>query len=64
MVLNVFFGDMPDAIYNTATYFKNTYRDSWITSNDCVAMIKDVDKSDVVDAGIIQSPVLAAITPL
>lgn len=64
MVLNVFFGDMPDAIYNTATYFKNAYRDPWITSADGVAMIKDVDRSDVVDAGVIQSPVLGAITPL
>ncbi len=64
MVLNVFFGDMPDAIYNTAAYFKNTYRDPWITSADGAAMIKDVDKSDVVDAGVIQSPALGAITPL
>ena len=30
-MLNVFFGDMPEAIYNTAVYFRNVYQDSWIT---------------------------------
>ena len=63
-MLNVYFGDMPDAIYNTAVYFKNTYRNQWITSDYSVRMIKDVDRSDVVDAGLIQSPVLGPITPL
>ncbi len=63
-MLNVYFGDMPEAIYNTATYFKNTYRDEWITSEDGVQFIKDVDNSTVVSAGIIESPVLGSITPL
>lgn len=63
-MLNVYFGQMPDAIYNTAIYFKNTYRDSWITDSLGIQMIKDVDRSDVVSASVIQSPVLGAITPL
>lgn len=63
-MLNVFFGDMPGAIFNTAVYFKNTYRDSWITNPLSVQMIKDVDKSDVVSESVIESPVLGSITPL
>lgn len=63
-MLNVFFGNMPDAIYNTAVYFKNTYQDSWITNESSREIIKDVDKSDVVSASLIQSPVLGSITPL
>lgn len=63
-MLNVYFGDMPDAIYNTAVYFKNTYRDSWITNPLSVEMIRDVDKSEVVSASVIESPVLGSITPL
>lgn len=63
-MLNVYFGDMPDAIYNTAVYFKNVYRDSWITNPLSVQMIKDVDKSDVVSEFVIESPVLGSITPL
>ena len=54
-MLNVYFGDMPDAIYNTAVYFKNTYRDAWITNPLSVQMIKDVDKSDVVSASLIRA---------
>lgn len=63
-MLNVYFGDMPGAIFNTAVYFKNTYRDSWITNPLSVQMIKDVDKSDVVSESVIESPVLGSITPL
>ncbi len=63
-MLNVYFGDMPGAIFNTAVYFKNTYRDSWITNPLSVQMIKDVDKSDVVSESVIESPMLGSITPL
>ena len=63
-MLSIYFGDMPDAIYNTAVYFKNTYRDAWITNSEVARMIKDVDRSDVVSANNIQSPVLGNITPL
>lgn len=63
-MLNIYFGDMPEAIYNTAVFFKNTYRDSWITNEETIRMIKDVDRSEVVDTNIIQSPVLGSITPL
>lgn len=38
-MLNVYFEKMPEAIYNTAVYFKNSYRDSWITSELGVVMI-------------------------
>ena len=39
-MLNIYFGNKPDVIYDTATYFKNTYKDSWITSPLSVEMIK------------------------
>lgn len=63
-MLNIYFGDMPEAIYNTAVYFKNVYKDQWITNEYSRRMIKDVDRSDVVSASVIQSPVLGSITPL
>lgn len=63
-MLSVYFGEMPDAIFNTAVYFKNTYRDSWITNPVSVKMIEDVDRSRVVSASVIESPVLGSITPL
>jgi hypothetical protein len=63
-MLNIYFGDMPEAIYNTAVYFKNTYQDRWITKPLSVEMIRDVDRSEVVSASLIQSPYLGAISPL
>ena len=50
ILLNVYFGQMPEAIYNTAVYFKNAYQDKWITDDFSVEMIRDVDKSEVVSA--------------
>lgn len=62
-MLNIYFGDMPDAIYNTSIYFKNTYQPKWITKPLSIEMIRDVDKSEVVDTGLIESPVLGKIPP-
>lgn len=63
-MLNVFFGDMPEAIYNTSLYFANVYQDRWITDPLSVEIIRDVDRSEVVSANLIQSPVLGPISPL
>ena len=63
-MLNIYFGEMPEAIYNTAVYFKNTYKDSWITAPMASEMIADVDHSKVVGPQVIESPVLGMITPL
>lgn len=63
-MLNIFYGDMPEAIFNTAVYFKNTYEDDWITEPLTKEMIADVDQSTVLDKGIIDSPVLGIIPPV
>ena len=62
-MLNIYFGDMPSAIYNTEIYFKNTYEDSWILDDFAKKVIKRVDGSDVIDAQAIKSPVLGIIPP-
>ncbi len=63
-MLNVFFGNMPDAIYNTAVFFKNDYEDQWIVDPLVREMIQDVDHSTVIDSGVIDSPVLGKIPPV
>ena len=63
-MLKVFFGDMPEAIYNTAVFFKNDYEDGWIVDPFVKDMIADVDSSVVLDNGVIDSPVLGKIPPL
>ena len=62
-MLNIFFGDMPDAIYNTEVYFLNTYEDDWITDTFAKTVIKKIDKSEVLDSNAIKSPVLGIIPP-
>ena len=46
-MLNIFYGDMKEAVYNTAGYFKYDYEDEWIVDPFVKKMILDVDKSTV-----------------
>ena len=57
-MLNIYYGDMPEAIYNTSIYFKNSYEDKWITDDFAREVIRDIDKSEVISAGAVDSPVL------
>ena len=57
-MLNIYYGDMKEAVYNTSAYFKYDYEDSWIVDPFVKEMIQDVDKSTVLDSGVIDSPVL------
>ena len=62
-MLKIYFGDMPDVIYNTAVYFKNRYKKEWIVKPKTVAMIHDIDSSEVLGSGAIDSPVMGVISP-
>lgn len=62
-MLNVYFGDLPDAIYDTDTYFNFTYDDDWLLSDFAREVIRKVDKSEVLDRGAVQSPVFGIIPP-
>ena len=42
-MLYIFFGDMPEAIYNTSLYFDNTYLDKWLADSFARKIIKSVD---------------------
>lgn len=62
-MLNIYYGNMPGAIFNTAVYFKNVYEDDWITDPQAREMILDIDKSVVIGGAVIDSPVLGKIAP-
>ena len=64
MLKHFFYGDMKEAVYNTASYFKYDYEEGWIVDPMVKEMIQDVDKSVVIDSGIIDSPVLGKIPPI
>jgi hypothetical protein len=60
-MLKLLFGEAAGAVYHPPTYFDNRYEDEWITDPLSVQIIKDIDRSDVVGAHLIQSPVLGSI---
>lgn len=62
-MLKIIYGECENSIYNTAVYFKNSYKDEWITEALSVSMINDVDKSRVVGPHLIESPILGPISP-
>ncbi len=62
-MLRVWFGDRRNTIYNTSVFFKNRYVDDWITDEFARKVIEDVDRSKVIDANVIYSPVLGNIPP-
>ena len=61
-MLNIYLGEMEGAVYHPPTYFDNQYEDEWITNPLSVEMIRDVDRSEVVSAHLIESPVLGPIS--
>ncbi len=62
-MLNIYFGDMSEAIYNTNVYFNNTYKDSWIVKPLSREIILEVDQSEVMDEKTICSPVFGNMSP-
>ena len=62
-MLNIFYGDMKEAVYNTASYFKYDYEEDWIVAPMVKEMIQDVDHCTVISSHVIDSPILGAITP-
>lgn len=62
-MLHIFYGHMPEAVYNTSVYFKNVYEDAWITDSAAREMIYDIDKSTVIEGTVIDSPVMGKIPP-
>lgn len=61
-MLKIVFGEVENSVYHPPTYFDNQYEDEWITDPLTVAMIKDIDHSEVVGVHLIQSPVLGPIS--
>ena len=62
-MLSVYLGKIEEAVYYPPVYFDNRYEDEWIIDKRSIEIIRDVDKSDVVSAHLIESPVLGPISP-
>ena len=62
-MLNIYFGNMENAIYDPSMYFRNQYDEKWIIDDISKRIIKEIDNSKVIDKKVIESPVLGSITP-
>ena len=60
-MLNIFFGYMPDAIYDTSSYFNNTYLDSWTADDFSKEIIRSIDKAEVLGPQAVESKALGVI---
>lgn len=60
-MLNIYFGDMPEAIYDTSTYFNNSYLDEWITDEFSQKIIKSIDKGIVLGPRAVDTKALGVI---
>ena len=62
-MLTIHFGSLDQEIYHPPTFFDNQYDDAWMTTPLTKEMILDIDKSEVISAHLVESPVLGPISP-
>ena len=62
-MLSIYFGDMPQAIYNRPTYFNNVYLDAWLEDPLDQEMIRSVDKGEVCGPNAVNTKALGLIPP-
>ena len=62
-MLSIYYGDIESEkyIFNPDVFFNNSYEDKWIIDSLSKEMIKEIDGSDVMGPGLIDSPFLGAI---
>ena len=60
-MLNIHFGDLPEAIYDTSVYFDNTYLDSWLEDDFSKKIIKAIDRATVLSPRAIDSWALGVV---
>lgn len=57
-MLTIHYGDMDGVIYNTSTYFNNTYSPKWLEDPFAQRIIKSVDKGVVMGSNAIKTKVV------
>ena len=63
-MLNIYYGDMADAVYNTPAYFNDNFEDDWIVDPFVKEMVQDVENSTVIYCGVIDNPIHGKIPPM
>ena len=60
-MLNIFFGPMQQAIYDTSGYFNNVYLDSWLDEDFSREILRAVDKGVVLSNHAVETKALGII---
>lgn len=60
-MLNIIFGNCPEAIYNTSVYFNNVFLDNWMKDDFTQKIIKSVDKGTVLGPRAVDTKALGVI---
>ena len=60
-MLSIYFGDMPEAIYNTSLFFDNQYLDSWLEDDFAATVIKGIDHGTILSPQAIDTKALGVI---
>lgn len=60
-MLYISYKEPENMIWNSKTYFDNTYADAWFDDPIVKQMVQDVDKSTVISAHCVESPILGGI---
>lgn len=62
-MLSIYYGLYKGENYidNPDLYFDNTYEDAWLEDPNSKAMVKDIDKSELIGPNLVISPVLGSI---
>ena len=59
-MLRIFFGNLPDEIYNTEMYYENQYDKNWVMDEFARKIIKDIDSSEVIAPDLIKNDVFGS----
>ena len=62
-MLNIFFSDIENVIFNTSVFFDNTYQDSWFQDDFTKRVIKDIDKGEILGPNCVITKILGPIPP-
>lgn len=60
-MLNIYYGNMKEAIYNTSIYFNNVYLDSWLDDEFTRKMLKSIDHATVLSGNAVDTKALGVI---
>ena len=60
-MLNIYYGDMEESIYNTSAFFDNQYLDSWLEDDFAAKVIKGIDRGTILSPQAVDTKALGVI---